>query len=61
MNVNIQPHRVKLTDALRADIEHAARETLDVLDAPLTTPISATLRGPAEAGGTWPSPRWART
>ena len=50
MNVNIQPHRVKLTDALRADIEHAARETLDVLDAPLTTPISATLRGPAEAG-----------
>jgi len=50
MNLTIHPKRVDLTDPLRAAIEHAARETLDVLDAPPTTPINATLRGPAEAG-----------
>ncbi|NNF56817.1 MAG: hypothetical protein HKN04_01110 [Rhodothermaceae bacterium] len=50
MNLTIHPRHVEISDALRTAIEQAARDALEAMGVPPSTPVTLSLRGPAGAG-----------
>ncbi len=48
MNVFVHCKRVDFTDEMRLALDEAALRALDVLNAPPTTPVEVTIKGPAQ-------------